>query len=217
MKLQLALDFIELAPALKIAEEVKDYVDILEAGTPLIKAVGLESVRSLKQQFPSHIIDADMKTADVGDLEASMAITAGANIVHVLGITPLETLKEAVLEANKHEDVKISVDICGIIELLGEEGLRTRLAEIEKLGAHYIEVHTTISQQRQGGDPFSDIAKVAEMTSLPLSVAGGITPETVEKLRGIKNLEIVIVGGGITKAADPKEAAKKIKETLNSF
>lgn len=217
MKLQLALDFVELAPALKIAEEVKDHVDILEAGTPLIKAVGLESVRALRQQFPGHIIDADMKTADVGDLEVSIAATAGANIVHVLGITPLETLKEAVLEANKHENVKISVDICGIRELLGEEGLRTRLAEIEGLGAHYIEVHTTISQQRQGGDPFSDISKVAEMTSLPLSVAGGITPETVEKLRGIKNLEIVIVGGGITKAADPKEAAKKIKETLNSF
>lgn len=217
MKLQLALDFIDLGPALKAATDAGEYVDILEAGTPLIKAVGMQSVSELKKHFPDKIIDADMKTADVGDLEVAMAAKAGANIVHILGITPLETLTEAVQESKKYENVKISVDICGIREILSEKDFAKRIKAIEEAGASYIEVHTTISQQRQGGDPFEDIRKVSEITSIPLAVAGGITAETVHNLKGIPSLEIVIVGGGITKAADPAGAAKSIKETISTF
>ena len=217
MQLQLALDFVELEPALAIAQKAQEHVDILEAGTPLIKACGLKSVRQLRQQFPEKIIDADMKAADVGELETKIAAEAGANLVHVLGITPLETITEAVEEAGKHENLKIVVDLSGIKELIGLDGLQKRIKEIEKIGAHYLEVHTTISQQRQGQAPFDDIRAIAKMTSLPLAVAGGITPETAANLKGIPNLEVVIVGGGITKAADPAAAAKQIKETISQF
>ncbi|MBD3244375.1 MAG: 3-hexulose-6-phosphate synthase [Candidatus Moranbacteria bacterium] len=217
MKLQLALDFIELAPALEIAEKTADYVDILEAGTPLIKAVGLESVRTLKDRFAHKIIDADMKAADVGDLETKIAAQAGANIVHVLGITPLQTIKEAVLEAKNYPDTKITVDIGGIKELVGMEGLKQRIKQIEDIAPDYLEVHTTISQQREGMAPFSDIREISKLTDLPLAVAGGITAQNANELKDIGNLEIVIVGGGITKAQDALAEAKKIKKIISQL
>jgi 3-hexulose-6-phosphate synthase/6-phospho-3-hexuloisomerase len=217
MKLQVALDFLNLDQALKVAKDVALFVDILEAGTPLIKSTGMESVRQLKALFPDKIIDADLKTADVGDLEVKMAAEAGASLIHVLGLAPLETIEEAVLEAKKFPGVKIVVDICGALAILSESEFEKRIRQIEETGPDYLEIHTAISQQRKGEDPFGAIKKVSSISKLPLSVAGGINKTSVEKLRGIANLEIIIVGGGITQAASPKTEAQEIKNIIQTF
>src|SRR4030042_636211 len=58
-RLQVPLDFLELGRALKVAEEAAaGGADILEAGTPLIKSVGLEGGRRLRAQFPNLTIAA---------------------------------------------------------------------------------------------------------------------------------------------------------------
>ncbi|HPP12329.1 MAG TPA: orotidine 5'-phosphate decarboxylase, partial [bacterium] len=78
--LQVALDFVDLPRALKVAgEAVAAGVDLLEAGTPLIKACGLEAVRVLRREFPGTKIVADMKVMDTGRLEADIAFKAGAD------------------------------------------------------------------------------------------------------------------------------------------
>ena len=60
--LQLALDFVNLERALKVAREATEGgVEWLEAGTPLIKSEGLNAVRALRREFPSATIVADMK------------------------------------------------------------------------------------------------------------------------------------------------------------
>ena len=52
-KLQVALDFVNLPRAMKAAEAaVRGGAEILEAGTPLIKAEGLDAVRELRTKFP---------------------------------------------------------------------------------------------------------------------------------------------------------------------
>ena len=49
VKLQLALDFVDLHRAVRVAEKaVPAGVDWVEAGTPLIKSEGLDAVRELK-------------------------------------------------------------------------------------------------------------------------------------------------------------------------
>ncbi|MFX0011219.1 MAG: orotidine 5'-phosphate decarboxylase / HUMPS family protein, partial [Candidatus Hermodarchaeota archaeon] len=67
--LQVALDLLNLDDALKIASQVAPYVDILEAGTPLIKSEGIKAVRTLKETYPDKLICADLKIADAGYLE----------------------------------------------------------------------------------------------------------------------------------------------------
>ena len=61
VKLQVALDFVDLCRALQVAEfAVSAGADLLEAGTPLIKTQGLESVRRLREKFPRIPIVADI-------------------------------------------------------------------------------------------------------------------------------------------------------------
>ncbi|MCP4260721.1 MAG: bifunctional hexulose-6-phosphate synthase/ribonuclease regulator, partial [Planctomycetes bacterium] len=112
--LQLALDHENLTRALKVAKEaMAGGVDWLEAGTPLIKSEGLDAVRTLRRQFPSATIVADMKIIDAGRLETECAAKAGANIIHVLGPASDATLIECI-EAARRYDAKITVDLLGL-------------------------------------------------------------------------------------------------------
>ncbi|MDO8753765.1 MAG: orotidine 5'-phosphate decarboxylase / HUMPS family protein, partial [Anaerolineales bacterium] len=101
VKLQLAMDTLDGNEALKLAASVAPYADILEAGTPLIKSVGINIVRKLKSAHPEKIVLADLKSSDVGAYEANMAFTAGADIVTTQGITTLATICEVQREADK--------------------------------------------------------------------------------------------------------------------
>ena len=52
MKLQLALDDITLEDALSLVRTVRDYIDIIEIGTPFVIEYGMEAVRVMKKEFP---------------------------------------------------------------------------------------------------------------------------------------------------------------------
>ena len=110
MALQLALDVAELKEALAIAKKASHYVDWIEAGTPLIKNEGLRSVRELKKHFPDKKIVADMKIMDTGKFEVGLAADAGADIVTVLGVADMKTIKDAISGARKRK-VEILVDL----------------------------------------------------------------------------------------------------------
>jgi 3-hexulose-6-phosphate synthase / 6-phospho-3-hexuloisomerase len=208
-KLQLALDFIDLEEAVTVAKKAAPYVDIMEAGTPLIKAVGLEAVRRLKKEFPDKIINADMKTADVGDLEAKMAAESGANIVTVMGAAPIETVLAAVKEGKNHQNFKVAADTIGV------KNISEKAKEIEETGADYLLIHCGIDEQKTGKDPIENVKIALQATKrIAVIACGGINAETAKNFKEMERVEIVIVGGGITRAKDPEEAAKKIKEAL---
>ena len=99
--LQIAMDYIALPPALAMAAKVSPEVDIIEIGTPLCKAVGLDAIRAMREMVgPDKLILADLKSPDVGGLEAKMAFDAGADIMTVIGGAALATVESA-LDAAK--------------------------------------------------------------------------------------------------------------------
>ena len=51
MKLQLALDDITLEEAMELVANVRDYVDIIEVGTPMVMEYGMAPVRELKKRL----------------------------------------------------------------------------------------------------------------------------------------------------------------------
>jgi len=204
MKLQLALDVVDLEKAISLAEKTNGLVDIVEAGTPLIKSVGLQCVEKLKKYGP---VLADMKTADCGYLETKLAKAFGANYTTVLGFVNDETIIGAV-NAAKEEKIKVMIDLIGVKNKL------KRARELERIGVDYILVHTGIDEQKAGKNPIEEIKEIGKSINIPLACAGGLNAESIPNIVDINNLEIIIVGGAITKAIDPRLACEEIKEVI---
>ena len=206
--LQVALDFVDLPRALLVAAEaVAGGVDWVEAGTPLIKAEGLQAVRELKAAFPDHTIVADLKTMDAGRIEVEYAAKAGAGVVGVLGAASDSTIKECI-EAARNYGCRLIVDMIEVADPV------TRARQAEESGADYVGIHTAIDQQMRGEAPFDVLRAVAEAVSLPVSAAGGINSETAAAAADA-GAAIVVVGGAIIKAADATAAAAEIRRAVD--
>jgi 3-hexulose-6-phosphate synthase/6-phospho-3-hexuloisomerase len=208
--LQLALDFVDLPRALRVAEEaVAGGADWLEAGTPLIKSEGLQAVRELKARWPGHTIVADMKTMDAGRAEVEYAVKAGAKVVGVLGAASDATIRECV-EAARNYGAEIIVDMIQVADVV------TRARQAEEMGASYVGIHVAIDEQMQGKTPWDTLREVARAVSVPVAVAGGINSETAP-LAVDAGASIVVVGGAITKAADATAATSTIKRAIETL
>ena len=205
--LQVALDFIDLPRALKLAgEALQGGADWIEAGTPLIKSSGLDAVRELRKRFPKVTLVADMKIMDVGRIEVESAAKAGADVVVVLGLASDSTIRECI-EAGKHYGAKIMVD------LLEVDALWERAKEVERMGADYIGVHASIDEQMEGKASFQGVRAITGKIGIPIAVAGGVNSENAhEAVEAGAN--IVIVGGAITKNVDAKKATAEIKKAI---
>lgn len=202
-RLQLALDFVDMHRALAVAREgVRGGVHVLEVGTPLLKAEGLDAVRRLRAEFPKHELVCDAKTMDAGRLELETAAKAGATILTVLGVASDSTIEECV-EAGANHGIRVLVDLLGC----ADPAERARFAE--SVGAYAVNVHCPIDEQVRGKDPLDALRAVRAAVSIPVTVAGGITARTAAEVVAA-GADIVIVGGAITKAKDAEAATRDI-------
>lgn len=207
--LQLALDFLDLPRAIAVADEaLKGGVDWLEAGTPLIKSEGLEAVRELKRRWPDRTIIADLKTMDAGRFEMESAAKAGARVAGVLGAASDATISECI-EVARNYGLQVIVDMIEVADPV------ERALQVEAMGADYIGIHTAIDQQMRGETPFEVLKRVKEAVGIPVSVAGGINSETAAAAAAA-GADIIVVGGAIIKAADAEQAAREIRQAVDT-
>lgn len=146
---------------------------------------------------------------DVGDLEAKMAFDAGADIMSVCSRAPHQTIKAAIEEGTAR-DKKVLVD------LLGEKDKVMAAEGIKGMEPHYFCIHTGIDEQKAGMNPLETIRAFSKKISIPFAIAGGIKPEDISKIMPF-NPSIIIVGGYITRAQNPKEAAKILQAEIKGF
>ncbi|MBN2533907.1 MAG: orotidine 5'-phosphate decarboxylase [Spirochaetales bacterium] len=208
-KLQVALDFVDLHRAIDVAQKASEGgADYIEAGTPLIKSEGLNSIRKLRDLFPDKTIIADMKTMDAGKIEAEAAAKAGANIITVLGTATMNTIRECV-ETGHHYGIKVAVDLLGVRDPF------PLIKKYRELGVAWIDVHCAIDAQMEGKDPLEQLKLIRKETDLIVAVAGGLNSETAA-FAVEAGADVIIVGGAITKAIDVKKAAEAIKQAMNT-
>lgn len=207
MKLQLALDELRLEEALEFAEKVKDYIDIIEIGTPFVIAEGMNAVKRFKERFPDKEILSDEKIMDGGFFESKLAFVAGAEYVTALGVTDILTI-EACLKAANEFGKQLVVDMICV------DNLPDKIQELEQLGVHVLAVHTGADQQAAGRQPIDDLKVMkAHAKSAKIAVAGGINSRTIDQYVALEP-DIIIVGTGITHAEDPVKEARLIREAM---
>ncbi len=208
-RLQIALDEVNLDRALQYAREaVEGGVDWIEAGTPLIKAEGLEAVRALKKAFPDKTVVADMKTMDTGAFEVEIAAKAGADVIGILGAASDETFEEAVKAARKY-GARVYMDLISVEDKI------SRAKDAERLGCDLVCLHMGIDDQMKGASPMDILKELAAAVNIPVMAAGGITTETAGPAIDA-GASVVIVGGALTKAQNIAEEARKLKESMRT-
>ncbi|HQI53844.1 MAG TPA: bifunctional hexulose-6-phosphate synthase/ribonuclease regulator [Methanothrix soehngenii] len=206
--LQVAMDLLELDRSIQIAKEaVLGGADWIEAGTPLIKSEGMDSVREMKKALPGTKIVADMKTVDTGAMEVEMAAKAGADIVALLAASDNSTVEDALRAARKY-GVQIMMDLLTVPDPVG------RSRELEELGVDYICVHVGIDQQMTGKDTIDFLKQIVKEVKTPVAAAGGMDAASAADAVA-SGAAIVIVGGSIVRSANVTESARKIRESID--
>jgi 3-hexulose-6-phosphate synthase len=207
--IQLALDSLDNAVTFKLATLAAPYIDIIEIGTPNIKANGVGLVKELRKKFPNKLLLVDLKTMDAGEYEATPFYEAGADICTVLGVSGLPTIAGVIKAANKF-NAEVQVDLINVPDKAG------CARESAKLGAQIIGVHTGLDAQAAGQTPFADLNLVAKL-GLPvrISVAGGIKQATAQQVAQA-GANIIVVGAAIYGAASPADAAREIRDLVEA-
>ncbi len=211
--IQLALDYVELAPALAMAQMVRDEVEAIEIGTPLTKAAGMQAVAAVRELCPNNIILADVKSPDVGGLEAKICFDAGADWMTVLGAAPLATVKLALEEANSRPGKEAIIELTGIRDILA------RAREWRSIGMERMVYHRGWDEGNTSRlwEP-RDRAIIQELIRMgfKISVAGGLGLEMISFFQGV-DISVFIIGRAIRETPDPAATARLFRAEINKY
>jgi 3-dehydro-L-gulonate-6-phosphate decarboxylase len=208
--IQIALDQTDLTTAVKVANNVESFVDVIEVGTILAFAEGMNAVTTLRNNHPDHIIVCDMKTTDGGAILARMAFEAGANWITVSAAAHIATI-----EACK----KVADELGGEIqiEIYGNWTMQDAQAWVD-LGIKQAIYHRSRDAELAGvGWTDADIEKMRALSALgiELSITGGIVPEDLYLFEGIKAK--TFIAGRALAGEKGKETAEALREQIERF
>ncbi|AFR70360.1 3-keto-L-gulonate-6-phosphate decarboxylase UlaD [Brachyspira pilosicoli] len=205
--LQIALDNTTLSGALKSAKAVGNEVDVIEAGTILCLAEGMEAVRCLRALYPDKIILADTKCADAGGTVAKTCADAGADWMTVICSATIPTMKAALKEVKE-----LQVELYG--DWTFEHAKAWKEAGITQ--AVYHQSRDALLAGQTWAD--SDLEKIKKLTEMgfKVSVTGGLEIDTLKLFKDI-NVFTFITGRSIRDAEDPAKEARKFKEEILKY
>ncbi len=206
MKLQVAMDVLTTTDALALAGKVAPHVDIIELGTPLIKAEGLSAITAIKSAHPDKIVFADLKTMDAGELEADIAFKAGADLVTVLGVAGDSTIAGAIAAGKAHNKGVV-------VDLIGVADKAARAKEVIALGAEFVEMHAGLDEQAEEGFTFETLLNDGQTSGVAFSVAGGVSIKTIAAVQAA-GATVAVAGSAIYSAVDPSAAAAELRAAI---
>jgi 3-dehydro-L-gulonate-6-phosphate decarboxylase len=205
-QLQIALDYISLPPALVMAALVAPEVDIIEIGTPLCKAAGLDAIHGIRELCPDKLILADFKTPDVGGIEAAMAFDAGADMITVIGGAAIATVEQAYSVARERGKEML-------MELTGVRDILARAIEWRKIGVDRLVYHREWDAQSAGrvwGQEDKVIIRKCIEMGYKVTVTGGLTLDLLPFFADLP-VATLICGRSIREQPDPRMAAREIR------
>ena len=205
--LQIALDNNTLSDAIRSISQVGHEVDVIEAGTILCLAEGMEAVRCLRALYPTKTILADTKCADAGGTVAKNCADAGADWMTVICSATIPTMKAALKEVKD-----LQVELYG--DWTFEHAKQWKEAGLSQVVYHQSR-DALLAGETWGEKDLNKIKKLVEM-GFKVSVTGGLEKETLKLFKGI-DVYTFIAGRGIRDAADPAQAARDFKEEIAKY
>jgi bifunctional enzyme Fae/Hps len=210
--LQISLD----APSLEGAKKVISQLPgsdrlIIEVGTPLIKRYGTRVISDLRQVAKNAFMVADLKTLDVGKVEADIAYEDTADAVVAAGLAPPETLNAFVHEAKR-------LGIYAVIDMLNVEDVLKKLQSLKDFPDIVI-LHRGIDQESGrtcGLERIQMMRKAFPSEKFLIAVAGGIVPETAKEALA-QGADILVVGRYVTQSKDIERSARDFLELTPSM
>jgi orotidine-5'-phosphate decarboxylase len=207
----LALDVTSREDALRITKDVRESVDAVKVGYPLVLATGLEIIKELAKLAP---IIADFKVADIPNtnrLICDQVFQAGADAVIVQGFTGRDSLEACLEVASEYgKDVFVVSEMShpGGTEYLGPvaEAIATMAAEAGAFG-----IVAPATRPERVKKIRKIIGDKLTIISPGVGAQGGKASDVISA-----GADWVIVGRSIYSAESPKEAACKVAEEIKT-
>ncbi len=208
--IQIALDQTQLEPALKVAENVANYVDVIEVGTILAFGAGIDAVRQLRKAHANHILVCDLKTTDGGAILAKMAFEAGADWLTVSAAAHIATVAACKKIADEFQR-EIQIELYGHWTYEDAKAWRA-------LGIKQAIYHRSRDAELAGvGWTDEDLNKMRKLSELglELSITGGIVPEDIHLFAGISTK--TFIAGRALASESGQEVAAAIREQIAKY
>ena len=147
---------------------------IIEAGTPYIKREGMAGVRLIRRYWNGLVV-ADLKTTDGAYEEVNFAYRAGADAITAAGNAPSETL-------DFFNRTCTQFGVYSMIDMLGEPNPLRKLLPLK----HKPDIVVIHKGRDEEANPrsiirYKDINKIRSKYDVLISVAGGLTQNSVRK------------------------------------
>lgn len=202
----LALDLQTIGEALKVVNCVKNHINTIKIGYPLVLAEGLECISKVKETSECKVI-ADFKVADIPETNRKIAdetFKAGADAIIVHGFVGQDSVEACVDSADKYDkDVFLLTEMShpGASQFLQGQGEKIALMGIEMGIKNYVAPSTKLNRLAKirtvvGSDSF--------IISPGVGVQGGDPKQTLEFA------DALIIGRSIYSSNSPEKAVKSI-------
>ncbi len=205
-KIILALDLMQMQPAMQLLNDISKQINTIKIGYPLVLSQGLESITEIKDKFDFQVI-ADFKVADIPETNqkiTDLTFRAGADAIIVHGFVGKDSV-QACCEVAQNQGKEVFL-LTEMSHPGAEQYIQDVSLDIARMGVdmgikNYVAPSTRL-------DRLEKIRKIVGEDSFIISpgvgVQGGKPAET------LKLADSLIVGRSIYAAEDPQNALQSI-------
>ena len=200
MKLQIALDLLDLQKCLDIAKTVESYADSFQIGLPLLLKEGMNAIEQFRTAFPHKEIFAETQIINHEQDITSMSLKAGATWVSVMAGTTKEVIHAvSSLASQKNKFV--------IMDLFNASSMGQSAMDAKKLGVDALLYHNVYNENNENEFAIEEWDDLRGNSKLPIYIRANINRDNIAFILSLKP-DALIIGKAITQAKNPAEEAQ---------
>ena len=206
----LALDVMSESEAIKICDEIKEYINTIKIGYPLALAEGLEIINKLKDKFGFKVI-CDFKVADIDATNSKICdetFKAGADAIICHGFVGSDSVQACLDMADKHEkEIFLLTEMShpGAKMFLQKDAEAIAQMGVDMKITNFVAPATRL-------DRLSIIRQIVGEDSFIISP--GVGKQGGDGKKTLQYSNAIIVGRSIYESENPREACEELIKSL---